>query len=63
MDNIKRCANCKFYQPTTIFELCTAEESVYIVEGRAPDYHTIGHMLKYGCGSDMRLFRLPTTRS
>lgn len=54
-EELEKCKGCKFYERTSVFELCKREESQYNVAGRI-DFHTIGHMRLYEC-RDARLWR------
>lgn len=54
----KTCKGCKWYKPTSIFDLCHHKSSQYSIEGKF-DFHTIAHMRTFGCGEDGRLAEGP----
>lgn len=49
--------DCKFYCRTPVFEECSTEEAQYHDNNQKLQHHTIGHMRKYACGKDARLYR------
>ena len=49
------CRDCLHYRETTIFELCMRANATYSVAGKV-DQHTVGHMRRWECGADGRLF-------
>lgn len=49
------CRDCLHYRETTIFELCMRANATYSIAGKI-DQHTVGHMRRWECGDDGRLF-------
>lgn len=49
------CHDCKHYRMTMVFDLCDHSSSTYTAAGKI-DQHTVGHMRRWACGEEGRLF-------
>ena len=55
--SMERCRSCKFYQETSVFELCMHASSAYFAAGRHA-HHTTTHMRTAGsCRGDAQHYQ------